>query len=927
MERIPGIRKLFRHHPTRERVERDIGDEISFHMDSVTQELIERGLPPDEARREAARRFGDIDRHRSALEALDGEAAARARWSTRMIDAGIDVRYAIRGLIREPMFSLGVVATLAIGLAANSTMFGVIDRLLLQPPPHVSTDPEMTLLYFTKQQRRGAGDGQQAPPVLFTQSSTSWPDFVNLRDSSGVFADAAAFWITTASLERGRDARKIRFGMASGNLFTVLGTRPALGRFFGPADDDPSATGNPVVLGDALWRGRFDADPTIIGRTIRIDQRTYTIVGIAPRGFTGPQIRRVDVWVPMRLVARDFIGPEWDTSRNVYWLRMVARRRPDVTPVAAAERATLVHQRANRTALKNDSTALVNLGSIVPARGAGMGGGGMVSGDGAMSGQTGLTAEARVAAWLTGVAIVVLLIVCANVANLLLSRASRRRREIAVRLAMGIRRARLVRQLLTESTLLALTGGAVGLLLAYWGGQLIRSTLLAGTSLELSAFDSRVLLFTLCACGVTALLSGLVPAFVSSVPDLTSALRSGVREGGQRRTRLQRGLLVTQAMLSVLLLAGAGLFVRSLHNVTSMRLGYDADQVLVANLDATVVTQSAEEVNRFWDEAKERVQELPGVRSAALTVTAPFESSWATDFALPGRATLPDLADGGPYINAVTRDFLETMGTRILRGRGFSTADVKGSGQVAVVNEYMASRLWPEGNALGQCMKVGEGSPPCTMVVGITENAFRQDLRQPESAQYQVLLEQGTWDAPGMRTLFIRASGDPTQLIPLIRDRLQTLRPELPFADVRTLQSIIDPEMQQWRMGAAMFGAFGLIALLVAAIGLYSVVAYDVSQRRQELGVRAALGARPRDLLQLIVGDGVRQALIGVVAGIVIALYLAPAMEPMLFNVPARDATTLAGVALVLLTCALVASAIPAGRAARVPPSEVLRGE
>ncbi len=926
MERIPGIRKLFRHDPTRERVERDIGDEISFHIDSVTQELIERGLAPDEARREAARRFGDIDRHRGALVALDGEAAARARWTTRLADAGMDVRYALRGLLREPMFSLGVVATLAIGLAANSTMFGVIDRLLLQPPPHVSADPGMTLLYFTKQERRG-GEDDRTPPTLFTQSSTSWPDFATLRDSSGVFADAAAFWTTTASLDRGREARKIRLGMGSGNLFSVLGTRPALGRFFGPADDDPAASENPVVLGDALWRGRFDADPNILGRTVRIDQRTYTIIGVAPRGFTGPQMRRVDVWVPMRLVARDFIGPEWETSRDVYWLRVVARRRPDITAIAAAERATLSHQRANRTAGESDSTALVNLGSIVPARGAGMGGGGMVSGDGTMSGQTGLTPEARVAAWLTGVAIVVLLIVCANVANLLLSRASRRRREIAVRLAMGIRRARLVRQLLTESSLLALIGGAVGLLLAYWGGHVIRSTLLAGTALELSAFDPRVLWFTLVACAVTALLAGLVPAFVSSVPDLTSALRSGVREGGARRTRLQRGLLVTQAMLSVLLLAGAGLFVRSLYNVTTMRLGYDAEQVLVANLDATVVARSAGEVNRFWVEAKERVQALPGVRSAALTVTAPFESSWSTDFVLPGRATLPELADGGPYINAVTREFLETMGTRILRGRGFSATDVKGSEQVAVVNEYMASRLWPDGNALGQCMKVGEGTPPCTTVVGITENAFRQDLRQPESAQYQVLLDQGTWDAPGMRTLFIRASGDPTQLIPLIQERLQTLRPDLPFADVRTLKSIIDPEMQQWRMGAAMFGVFGLIALLVAAIGLYSVVAYDVSQRRQELGVRAALGARPGDLLRLIVGDGVRQAFLGVVAGIVLALYLAPAMEPMLFNVRARDATTLAGVAIVLLTCALIASAIPAGRAARVPPSEVLRGE
>jgi len=315
------------------------------------------------------------------------------------------------------------------------------------------------------------------------------------------------------------------------------------------------------------------------------------------------------------------------------------------------------------------------------------------------------------------------------------------------------------------------------------------------------------------------------------------------------------------------------------------------------------------------------------VRSASLAVTTPFQSSWATEFSLPGRAKLPELADGGPYINAVSPDFLETLGTRVLRGRGFTPSDVKGGEQVGVVNEYMASQLWPEGNALGRCMKIGADTMPCTTVIGVTENAFRNDLREKVSAQYLVLLSQRTWDAEGMRTLFIRVSQDAQGLIPLLRDELQSLRPDLPFADVRTLRSIIDPEMQQWRLGAAMFGFFGLAALLVAAIGLYSVVAYDVSQRRQELGVRAALGARPRDLLRLIVSDGIRQALIGVAAGIGLALYVAPLLESMLYDVQPRDATTLVTVAVVLLIAALIASAIPARRAARVPPSEVLRGE
>jgi predicted permease len=924
MDRIPGIRRLFRHDPTPERVARDVRDEIEFHIDNVTEELMARGLKPDEARREAARRFGDVERHRASLESLDSDTATRVKWTTRLSDAGSDLRYAVRGLLREPMFTLGVVATLGIGLAANATMFGVIDRLLLRPPPHVADDPRMTLVYFTKQvvDREGKPTG-----AAFTQSGTSYPDFATLRDSSSAFSETAAFWTTNASLGRGRDAQKVRVGLATGNMFTLLGTRPSLGRFFGPTDDDPAATDQAVVLSDAMWRGTYDADPAILGRTMRIDQRTYTVVGVAPPGFNGPQTRRVDLWLPLRLVSAELLGPDWETTRNMYWLRVVARRRADITTAMAGERATLVHQRANRAAGREDSTATVKLGSIVPARGAGAGGGGMVSGGGMITGQSGMTPEARIATWLTGVAAVVLLIVCANVANLLLSRANRRRREIAVRLAMGIRRGRLIRQLLTESALLALIGGGVGLLLAYWGSQFIRSLLLGATALEVSVADPRVLLFTLGASAVTALLAGLAPALVSSVPDLTSVLRSGVREGGHRRTRLQRGLLMAQAALSVLLLAGAGLFVRSLHNVASLRLGYDAEQVLVANLDATVVTKNAQEVNRFWDDARERVQRIPGVRSASLAVTTPFQSAWSTDFSLPGRAKLPNLADGGPYVNAVSADFLETLGTRVVRGRGFASSDVQGAEQVAVVNEYMASQLWPDGNALGQCMKVGADTVPCTTVIGITENAFRDDLRQKLSAQYLVLLAQRTWDAEGMRTLFIRAGQDAERLIPLIREELQSIRPDLPFAEVRTLRSIIDPEMQQWRLGAAMFGLFGLAALLVAAIGLYSVVAYDVSQRRQELGVRAALGAKPGDLLRLIVSDGIRQALVGVTAGIVIALYVAPWLESMLYDVGARDAATLVTVAVVLLVAAVIASAIPARKASRIPPSEVLRGE
>lgn len=916
MERIPGLRRLIRHDPTPERVRRDVDEEIAYHLDAVTAELTAAGMTPAEARRRAEERFGDVERHRQALRAVDQGGATQARWLAGVRDAASDLRYALRGLVREPMFALGAITTLAIGLAANATMFGVIDRLLLRPPPHVRDDPRLSLIYLSSSD--GAGRNR-------TRTSTSYPDYAMFRDSSGVVEGAAAFWVTQASLGRGEAARKVQVGLASGEFFDLLGARPALGRWFGAAEDDPAATELPAVLSHAQWRGQFAGDPAIIGRAIRVDMRTYTVIGVAPAGFHGPQSRRVDIWVPLRAVAADYVGNDWQTSRNMYWLRMVARRRPDVPPDQAGQRATLVHQRANRVAQQGDSSATIVFGSIVPARGAGIArgtGGGVMNG-----GQAGMSPQGRVAAWLGGVAAVVLLIVCANLANLLLSRASRRRREIAVRLAIGIRRGRLVRQMLGETLLLVLVGGAAGVVLAHWGGALMRATLLPDVAWEGSAVDLRVVTFTLAACVVASVIAGLAPALVASRQDLAHALRGTTGAGGTRRTRLQRTLLVSQAALSVVLLAGAGLFIRSLHNVATLRLGYDADQVLVANIDVTGMVRGAAEVNRFYDEAAAQLRAVPGVSSVSVAVTTPFASSWVTSFAIPGRDSLPELRGDGPYINAVTNEFLTTMGTRIVRGRGFATTDVSGAERVAVVNQYMAETLWPAGDALGKCVKVGADTAPCTTVVGIAENAYRDDLRESAAAQYLVLLGQATWDSPGMRSLFIRAAGDADHVATVVRRQLQGLRPDLPYADVRALRRIIEPGMQEWKLGATMFGLFGGIALLVAAIGLYAVVAYDVAQRQHEMGVRSALGARPGHLLGLVVGDGVGHALVGLGLGVAIAWLAAPLARDLLFRVGPRDVTTYAAVAGVLLVAASIACALPAWRASRVSPADVLRAE
>ncbi|MCC6317338.1 MAG: ABC transporter permease [Gemmatimonadaceae bacterium] len=920
MPRLPGLRRLFRHVDSVDRVQRDVDDEIAFHLDAVTAELVAGGLDEGAARREAERRFGPVDQHRSSLKSEGRERLTRARWRTALDELRSDLGYAVRGLVREPLFALGAIFTLAIGIAANSTMFSVIDRLLLRAPPHVRDTPEMSLVYFT----RPEGSGR-----AFTRNNTSWPDFAALRDSSGAVKDAAAYFLAEGSLDQGPAARKVSLGLATGNFFNLLGASPALGRWFTPAEDDPAATEPAVVLADALWRGQFNADPAVLGRAVRLDGRMHTVVGVAPPGFHGPQSLRVDAWIPIRTAAGRTIGADFETSRNWFWIKVVAERRADVPLTMAAERATLVHQRANRESKQSDSLARVVFASMVPARGAGVERTPGIE----QGGRAGFTPQGRIAAWLGGVAAVVLLIVCANLANLLLSRASRRRREIAVRLAMGVRRGRLVRQLLSETLLLSLASGSVGLLLAWWGSAFMRRTFLAEMAWDSAAIDARVVAFTLCACLVTVVMAGLAPALVASRQDLTTALKAGTRGGGHRRTTLQRALLVAQAALSVVLLVGAGLFVRSLRNVASVHLGYDASKVLVADVDLGPVFAGANrdsvdvEVDRFWAEALERVGHLPGVASAALGVTTPFASSWASDFKLPGRDSLPELRGEGPYVNSVSPAFLATLGTRVTRGRGFLPTDVKGAEPVGVINEEMATRLWPGQNPIGQCMKVGGDSVPCTTVVGVMENSFRDNLREETVPQYLVVLGQATWQQPTWRSLFVRTNGDPAVVAALVRERLQTQRPDLPYAHVRTLRSIIEPEIEPWQLGATMFGVFGGLALLVAAIGLYAVVAYDVSQRWHELGVRSALGARPGQLRGLIVGDGVRHAMVGLVIGGVVAWAFAPLASGMLYRVAPRDPVTYSIVAGVLLGAAAVACLLPARRAARVAPADVLRGD
>ncbi|HEX6630929.1 MAG TPA: ABC transporter permease, partial [Gemmatimonadaceae bacterium] len=599
MPRIPNLRRVFRLDVLAPRVERDVDDELAFHFAEQAAELEARGLAPDAARAEAARRFGDVHHYRRELRAIDrGHAAAHRRADLR--DATMhDLRHALRGLRRNPGFALAVVLTLALGIGANATMFGLVDRLILRAPAHVVAPEDLrrVMMRYVYRGESGVNDVQ------------SYPTLQDMRTGVPALAHVAGYGGATPSLGRGADARPVRATVVSGDYFALLGTRPELGRLLQPADDERGSA-PAAVVSHGFWQRHFAGDPNVVGRVLQLDRVTYTVVGVAPPGFVGLEGRgAAEVWLP--LVPRALASGDTTALREYgwQWLTIVGRLRPGASDAQAMAQATTVFRSpANPDA---DTTARAVVRSVLPRATLAKGADEVIPGDG--------TAQARVAVLLAGVSLLVLLIACANVANLLLARALQRRREIAVRLALGVSRGRLAAQLVTESLLLALAGGAAALLVVHWGGLLVRGLLLGDVAWEGSPVDARVLAFTAAATIATGLLAGLVPALQASRPSLTSALRGGAREGGGRRSRTRATLLVAQAVLSVVLLVGTGLFVRSLVRVGNERLGLDVNQVLVGTMRLRGLGYEPERVDATFREMAERVREVPGVRGAALS--------------------------------------------------------------------------------------------------------------------------------------------------------------------------------------------------------------------------------------------------------------------------------------------------------------------
>jgi putative ABC transport system permease protein len=879
-------------------VARQIDDELDFHIESRTEEFMRQGLPRAAARARALQEFGDMQEARAELGAIDSVQVARKRRAEWWSGLGQDVKYAWRGVRRQPGFAVIIVLTLALGLGANATTFELVDRLLFRAPEHVAAPEALRRVYFHE---TNPWSGPSTYPA------TTYPDFLALQKNSKMM-EISAYMGTEGTLGRGRESQKITFMAASANMFRVLGVRPHLGRFYTDKEDGLPHGERVVVLDYDFWQRHYSGARDVLGKQVLIGRSNFTIVGVAPRGFTGMELKQMDVWVPASVIAEEWGGPDFSTMRNMTFLRLVGRLRPGVSAQQAEQEATSIWLAAS--ARNSDSTAKLVLGPVQQARGAW---------------ESEETRNGRVAGWLAGVSLLVLLVACANVANLLLTRALRLRRETGLRLALGIGRTRLLRAFLVESLLFAILSALAAFLLSHWGSALLRTLFFTNIAWNRNGIDERLIVFLLVAVGFTTIAIMLPPAVQMLRDSIIPALKSGPRSG-QARSRLRTSLLFLQAVFSVMLLVGAALFVRSFYNVTTMNLGFDPRHVLLAEIDLGLLDYKRDQRNQFYEAARDRIAALPGVRSAAIGTSAPFYSSIRTDVYADGHDTIRAPGDRGPFVIGVTPDYFKTLDTRIIRGRGFTDQDRAGAPNVAVVNETMARLLWPGQEAIGKCLYVGERreKPPCSRIVGVAEEIKSMALNHDQSMTYYLPFAQR---GQGLLALFIRTSGEPMSAMRPIQQAIHAGGANLPYANVKLLQDFIDPHMRSWKLGAALFSVFGVLALLLAGVGLYSALSHAVASRTTEVGVRMALGARATDVVGMIVRDGMTVAVAGVATGVLLSLAASRYIAELLFDVTPRDPLSYSLAAAILLAVALLAVLLPARRATRVDPAVALKAE
>ena len=875
----------------------DLEDELAFHREMIERDLLRRGASPDEARIQARRVMGNATYMCEQARAVWLWPSLEAMWQ--------DVTYTLRDLRRNPTFTLGVTLTLALGIGANAAMFALIDRLLLRPPALMVDPASVHRVYLYRTNLQGEE----------TQTGGQYARYRDLVRFTTAFSQTAGVSLKTLAVGVGNDTQLRHVAIVSAGFFGFFDAPPVIGRYFTASEDEPPTPAAVAVLSQTLWETQFASRRDILGSTLQIDAVAYTIIGVAPDRFAGLwPYNPPTAFVPVATYAASRRYPDWATTYSTaFGLGIIVRRKPGVTVAAAS--ADLTH--AFRRSYLAQFDAEARTGDLNRLRPRGVAAPILTERGPERS------SVARVATWLSGVTLIVLLIACANVANLLLARTIRRRREIAIRIALGVSRRRLFGQLLTEGMVVAILGLVAGLVIAVWGSNVLRAILLPDTEPAALVADGRTLLFSAAVALGVGLLTGLAPMTQAARASLTGDLKSGARGGGSERPGLRSALLVVQTALSVVLLVGAALFVRSLGNVRSVPLGFDADSVLVVSLNMRDVSLDSARTVALRLRLLEAARSVPGVSHASLQESIPFygESSWP--IFVTGIDSVRRL--GQFDFNAVSPDYFATMGTRILRGRAFESTDIDGVRRVAVIGQSMGATLWPGRDPIGQCFRIGADSMPCTYVVGVAEDIHSKTI-DAEPRLFFYYLPAAQW-RPDDGGLFVRARGDPSQLAEPVRKQLQREMPGTSYVTVRRLGDIVDATVRSWIVGAAVFTAFGSVALVLAAIGLYSVIAYGVAQRKRELGVRLALGAAPAGIVRLVVAESVRFALAGIVLGTIVSFAAGPWIAPLLFRQAPRDPAVFGLVTALLLGVAIAASWVPAVRAAGIDPKTALQAE
>ncbi|HEV2491578.1 MAG TPA: ABC transporter permease [Terriglobia bacterium] len=809
-----------------------------------------------------------------------------------------DARYALRMLAKSPSFTFVAVLTLALGIGANSTIFSWISSTLLNPIPGLTNTSDLVTLM------RGERSDHPTPPF-------SYPDYRDLRDHSRSFAGLLAYHHDFVSITGAGKPERIYGVLASANYFDVLGARPILGRGFLPAEEQSRAGAAVAVISYGLWQTHFSQDSSAIGRTIQINRHPYTIIGVAPKEFQGcmPGLR-ADIWIPL-VMDQAVWGPNRPDERGSFWLNVLGRLRPGFTHrQAEAELNLLMQGIVERFPEEHRGTP------------------NQISLDPLWRSPFGINVYLyKTLPMLLGLAAVLLLLACANVANLLLVRSVARRREIAIRLSIGATRGQLVRQLLVESLMLGLAGGAVAMLMTVWTAGSF-AALMPPTTLPLTHdahADQRVLLATTVVSILTALIFGILPAVRSTSVPLMTVLKeeAGSVSAAFHKTRLSSSLVVAQIALSLLLLVCAGLFTRSLQKAQQADPGFDPDHVLLASYDLSSARYSAAEYLAFNRQVLAKLAALPGVEAVTLADFSPLSFSIHANYVeLEGYAPQPhesmEISRGN-----VGPDYFHTLRTTLIAGRDFTDRDALGSERVAIVNQALADSYWPGQDTIGK--RIREDGVWFT-VVGLAVNAkYRLLTYAPEPVFYTPLFETGGFGEE--TTIHLRVSGDPRALASSVERTVHELNPDLPVFNVNPLTVTMRLGSIFERIAAAFAGSFGLLAMLLAGVGIYGVVAYTTRQRTREIGIRMALGAEKGQIFRLVLRQGFRLALAGLAVGLALSLALTRFLKSELYGVSATDTLTLASVAVLLSAVALVACYIPARRATKIRPAVALRCE